>query len=203
MSIRRLISDVSLYEPRVLELDSLASAAVLIAVTEGHDPHVILTQRSTDMPTHKGEVAFPGGKTEAHDADAVATALREAFEEVGLNPADVQVVGQLDQVVSRFGFLVTPILGIVPADVHLNDESQEIDSVFKVPLSFFLQGQPDQIDQFGSFRGPRWIYEGYTIWGLTAIMLAEFFNEFYGTQFEIALGNLLEVVQESHKHSNR
>lgn len=203
MSFRRLISDVSLYEPRILALDTLASAAVLIAVTEGADPHVILTQRSTDMPTHKGEVAFPGGKTEPQDADAVATALREAFEEVGLNPADVQVVGQLDQVVSRFGFLVTPILGIVPADVHLNDESQEIDSVFKVPLSFFLQGQPDQIDQFGSFRGPRWIYQGYTIWGLTAIMLAEFFNEFYGTQFELALGNLLEVVQESHKHSNR
>lgn len=196
MGLSSLIAQVQAHEPRVLELNQLATAAVLVAITDEKEPEVILTLRSSELPTHKGEVAFPGGKTEATDRDFTETALREAFEEIGLAPESVTVIGELDQVVSRYGFLVTPILGIVPADVVLNEDSREIESVFKVPLTFFLDGEPDQIDQFGSFRGPRWYFESYTIWGLTAVMLAELLNRFYGAELDLAIGNVDEYLSK-------
>lgn len=199
MGLTSLIEQVQAHEPRVLGLDKLASAAVLVAITDQPEPEVILTLRSSELPTHKGEVAFPGGKTEESDIDLTATALREAHEEIGLSPESVVVIGELDQVVSRYGFLVTPILGIVPEHVSLTEESGEIDSIFRVPLKFFLEGEPDQIDQFGSFRGPRWYYESYTIWGLTAVMLAEMFNRFYDTDFELAIGHIDEYLNSSSR----
>jgi 8-oxo-dGTP pyrophosphatase MutT (NUDIX family) len=196
MPLTSLIEGVTAHQPRVLLNSELARASVLIAITDQKDPEVILTLRSSQMPTHKGEVAFPGGKAEERDADVIATALREAQEEVGLNPDVVRVIGPLDEVVSRFGFLVTPILGIVPEDVELNSDSREIEGVFRVPLKFFLDGQPDQIDQFGSFRGPRWYFEGYTIWGLTAMMIAELLNRFYDADLELQFGDMNDLIQK-------
>jgi 8-oxo-dGTP pyrophosphatase MutT (NUDIX family) len=194
MGLSGLISQVRAHDPRVLDVKDLAQAAVLVAITDHDEPEIILTRRSTELPTHQGEVAFPGGKTEDHDTDAASTALREAHEEVGLNPQDVQVIGELDQVVSRYGFLVTPVLGIVSHDVELTADPGEIEAIFRVPIKFFLEGEPDQIDQFGSFRGPRWYFQDYTIWGLTAVMLAEMFNRFYATDFELAIGRLDEYL---------
>jgi 8-oxo-dGTP pyrophosphatase MutT (NUDIX family) len=194
MGLKGLIEQVKAHEPRVLGLDKLASAAVLIAITDQLEPEVILTLRSSELSTHKGEVAFPGGKTDDGDQDYTATALREAHEEIGLSPHLVTVIGELDQVVSRYGFLVTPILGIVPENVELTAEPGEIESIFRVPLKFFLEGEPDQIDRFGSFSGPRWYFESYTIWGLTAVMLAEMLNRFYGAEFELAMGNVEEIL---------
>ena len=194
MSLSVLVNGFSAFEPRIIENSNLATAAVLVAITDEEEPEVILTRRSTQMPTHKGEVAFPGGKKEAHDVDFTATALREAHEEIGLLPEQVRVIGELDQVVSRYGFLVTPVLGIIPHDVELVGDPGEIESIFRVPLKFFIEGTPDQIDQFGSFRGPRWYYESYTIWGLTAVMLAEMFNRFFDTEFDLAIGNVEEYL---------
>ncbi|GAA6133968.1 CoA pyrophosphatase [Oceaniserpentilla sp. 4NH20-0058] len=185
-----LITKAQAHKPRTLSERGLAEAGVLVAITDEADPQVILTLRSSDMPTHKGEVAFPGGKREDNDVDIIATALREAQEEIHLDPSEVDVIGTLDQVISRYGFLVTPVLAIVHKDAHINADSREIDSVFKVPLSFFTQGQPDQIDVFGRFKGPRWYFEDYTIWGLTAVMLGEMFNLFFDTEFEILLDSL-------------
>ena len=196
MSLTSLIEGVTAHQPRVLTGHELARASVLVAITDEQEPEVILTLRSSQMPTHKGEVAFPGGKAEAGDRDAIATALRDAHEEVGLDPKLVRVIGPLDQVISRFGFLVTPVLGIVPADIELNADSREIEGVFRVPLKVFLDGQPDQIAQFGRFRGPRWDFQGYTIWGLTAMMLAELLNRFYGADLELHLGDMHDLIEK-------
>ncbi|MGR6872735.1 CoA pyrophosphatase [Pseudomonas sp. HK3] len=196
MGLDALINKVKAHQPRVLSNSELAQAGVLIAITDEPEPRVILTLRSSQMPTHKGEVAFPGGKREDSDADIIETALREAHEEINLDPNHVEVIGTLDQVVSRFGFLVTPVLAIVPRDVALSSDSHEIDALFHVPLAFFLDGEPDQIDQFGSFRGPRWYFEDYTIWGLTAVMLAEMFNQFFDTEFELLLGSLDGLMEK-------
>ncbi|MAA71298.1 MAG: CoA pyrophosphatase [Bermanella sp.] len=196
MGLDALISKVKAHQPRVLSDAQLAHAGVLVAITDELEPKVILTLRSTEMPTHKGEVAFPGGKREDHDEDIIATALREAQEEIDLDPIDVQVVGTLNQVISRYGFLVTPVLAIVPEQVALSTDSHEIDAIFKVPLSFFLDGEPDQIDQFGNFKGPRWYFEDYTIWGLTAMMLAEMFNQFFDAEFELLLGSLDGLMEK-------
>ncbi|WP_396588882.1 NUDIX hydrolase [Bermanella sp. R86510] len=194
MLLKALVSGVQQHQPRTLEISDLAQAAVLVAVTDSQHPEVILTLRSQQMPTHQGEVAFPGGKCEPDDEDLIATALREANEEIGLDPNVVEVIGPMSQVVSRFGFLVTPILAVVPHDVVLSNASDEIEAYFRVPLHFFTDGEPDDIDQFGTFKGPRWQYEHYTIWGLTAVMLAEMLNEFCGTEFELVLGHLQEHV---------
>lgn len=191
-----LITKAQAHKPRTISERGLAEAGVLVAITDEPDPHVILTLRSSDMPTHKGEVAFPGGKREDNDADIIATALREAQEEIHLDPSEVDVIGTLDQVISRYGFLVTPVLAIVHKDAHINADSREIDAVFKVPLSFFTQGQPDQIDVFGRFKGPRWYFEDYTIWGLTAVMLGEMFNLFFDTEFEILLDSLDGLMEK-------
>jgi len=190
MGLDILITKAQAHTPRVLTGNSLAEAGVLIAITDEPEPHVILTQRSSDMPTHKGEVAFPGGKREEADVDIIATAIREAHEEINLDPNQVKVIGTLDQVVSRYGFLVTPVLAVIPKEAPINADSREIDAVFKVPLSFFTAGEPDQIDEFGRFKGPRWYFEDYTIWGLTAVMLGEMFNLFFDTEFEILLDAL-------------
>jgi 8-oxo-dGTP pyrophosphatase MutT (NUDIX family) len=196
MGLDALINKVKAHEPRMIGDVKLAQAGVLVAITDEAEPKVILTLRSSDMPTHQGEVAFPGGKCEERDADIIATALREAQEETNLDPNQAEVIGLLDQVVSRYGFLVTPVLVIVPENIELNADSHEIDAVFKVPLAFFLNGEPDQIDQFGSFRGPRWYFEDYTIWGLTAVMLAEMFNQFFDTEFELLLGSLDGLIEK-------
>lgn len=195
MVLEQLIQQVKAYEPRVLQDNQLAKAGVLLAITDHpQTPEIILTLRSQHLPTHKGEVAFPGGKMEQRDQNVVQTALREAEEEIGLDPSLVTVVGELDQVVSRFGFLVTPVLGIVPHELTLTPEPDEIESIFRVPITFFTARQPDQIDQFGQFRGPRWYYEDYTIWGLTAMMLGEFFNQFYDQGIEICLGDVAHLL---------
>lgn len=196
MGLDILITKAQAHTPRVLSDVSLAEAGVLVAITDEPEPQVILTQRSSDMPTHKGEVAFPGGKREDQDRDIIATAIREAHEEIGLEPNQVEIIGTLDQVVSRYGFLVTPVLAIIPAGAHIHADSREIDSVFKVPLAFFTTGEPDQIDEFGRFKGPRWYFEDYTIWGLTAVMLGEMFNLFFDTEFEILLDSLDGLLEK-------
>ncbi|QIZ85857.1 CoA pyrophosphatase [Bermanella marisrubri] len=196
-----LINGVQNHQPRTLEISELAQAAVLVAVTDAPEPEVILTLRSSEMPTHQGEVAFPGGKCEATDRDVIETALREAEEEIGLNPETVNVVGPMSQVISRYGFLVTPVLAVVPHDVVLSNDSDEIEAYFRVPLSFFIDGEPDNIDKFGSFKGPRWQFQSFTIWGLTAVMLAEMLNEFCGTQLELAIGHIQDHMDQLIKNN--
>ena len=179
------------HQPRTLTSQLQTSAAVLLAITDDKDnPEVILTRRSLHMPTHKGQVAFPGGKAEDDDADLVATALREAYEEVALKPQSVIVVGQMGQVVSRQGFLVTPIVGVVPAAVvnQLIPNLDELDRIFTVPLSFFIDTKP-VMDALPIIAGvkqvPSFYYDEYRIWGMTAFILAEFVNLVYDARIDL------------------
>ena len=179
------------HQPRTLTSQLQTSAAVLLAITDDKDnPEVILTRRSLHMHTHKGQVAFPGGKAEDDDADLVATALREAYEEVALKPQSVIVVGQMGQVLSRQGFLVTPIVGVVPAAVinQLIPNLDELDRIFTVPLSFFIDTKP-VMDALPIIAGvkqvPSFYYDEYRIWGMTAFILAEFVNLVYDARIDL------------------
>ena len=169
---------------------ALPEAAVLMPFTDARDPELILTVRSNEMPTHAGEVAFPGGKRDPGDRDLLATALRESEEEVGLAPREVEVLGQLSPLASRFGMKVTPFVGLVAADVPLQAEPGEIDEIFRVPLSFFLDSEPDlssPIDFFGKrLRIPSYYFEDKRIWGLTAFMILDLINHAFdaGIPFE-------------------
>ena len=136
---------LSQHQPRTLTAELQTPAAVLVAITDDKlNPEVILTRRAQHMPTHKGQIAFPGGKAEVYDSDLVATALREAYEEVALKPEAVAVVGQMGQVLSRQGFVVTPIIGVVPPAVinQLIPNLGELDRIFTVPLRFFIDTKP-------------------------------------------------------------
>lgn len=185
-----LLQRVRSFTPRDLEIDrSFPEAAVLVPITRGEDPELLLTLRASGLSTHGGEVAFPGGRRDPEDADLMQTALREAEEEVGLPPGLVEMVGPLSPLVSRHGIKVTPFVGIVPDYVEYKANDAEIAAVFQVPLSFFLEDQREvthRIDYLGqSWYVPCYRYGEFKIWGLTAIMVVELVNLLYGA--DIAL----------------
>lgn len=183
--LNQLVTSVQQYEGRIIQQPSLLQAGVLVAITDEIDPHLILTRRADHLSTHSGEVAFAGGKRDDTDPDIIFTALREAHEEINLASCDVTVVGQLDQVISRFGYVVTPIVGVIPADTQFTANLDELDAVFKVPLRFFLETEPHDYFERGSFSIPSFHYEGFRIWGLTSMMITEMVNNHLNADINI------------------
>ena len=150
-------------------------AAVLIAVTDRAEPGVILTQRPETMRRHPGQVAFPGGRIDPEDEDAIAAALREAEEEVALPRAAVQIAGIADPYRTVTGYSVTPVIGVIPADLALVPAEAEVAAVFEVPLRFLLdpanQRQNSIHYQGGDRRFYEILWEDRRIWGATAAMI--------------------------------
>tara|TARA_Y100000768_G_scaffold51084_2_gene33417 strand:+ start:7123 stop:7701 length:579 start_codon:yes stop_codon:yes gene_type:complete len=161
-------------------VEELRKAAVLIALTDSNEPELIYTLRSNKVGSHGGEVSFPGGMYEDVDKNLEHTALRESEEETGMDSSKVNILGPIDTVVSRYNISVTPYVGIVPENVSLNNKSEEIESCFKVPLSFLLKDERhrnDEIKRDGDiFFMPAYQYDSYIIWGLTAMMTVDFLN---------------------------
>lgn len=174
-----------------------AQAAVLVPIVMrgpmASEPTVLLTQRTAHLSTHSGQIAFPGGKVDAEDANAQATALREAHEEVGLHPRHVQVIGELPLYVTGSAFWITPVIGLVSPDFELQPNPDEVDDVFEVPLAFLMNpahhrqhsmdwegeqrqwfSMPYQESRTNADGQPEWI-ERY-IWGATAAMLRNFYR---------------------------
>ena len=168
-----LIGDMS-----ALELEGAppaTEAAVLVAVTDRPEPGLILTQRTETLRKHPGQVAFPGGRIDPEDADAVAAALREADEEIGLPPSAVSVVRTLDPYRTGTGFSVTPVIGTVAPDLPLTPSEAEVAAVFEAPLAFVLDPANHERAS-GMWRGQeRHFYQIHwqdrRIWGATAAMI--------------------------------
>ncbi len=167
-------------EPRASELHTPTSraAAVLVAMFEdAGEAQVILTKRPETMPSHRGEIAFPGGKREAEDASIVAAALREAFEEIGLAPESVEVAGELDSLSTVASqFTIAPIVGLLAEPPVLRPDSREVEAAFAVPISDLLDPaayREELWDLWGEWR-PMAFFElpGETVWGATARILA-------------------------------
>lgn len=156
-------------------------AAVLIPLTDHlKQPEIILTKRADHLSSHSGEVSFPGGKWDDTDPTLTFTALRESEEEIGLPPSKVDLINVQPPQYSLKGIKVTPYVGIVPHDIPLRPNPCELDSIFRVPLEFFLEDQRTRTD-VSYFRGEEWWspvyhFDGYKIWGLTARILVEFLN---------------------------
>lgn len=149
-------------------------AAVLIAITDRPRPGVILTVRHAGLRTHAGQIAFPGGRIDP-DEDAVDAALREAWEEIGLEPEAVELVGPLDPYRTITGFVVTPVIGVVPPDLALAPHEPEVADWFEAPLGFVLD-PANQVRESVLFEGRQRHYyridwNGRNIWGATAAML--------------------------------
>jgi 8-oxo-dGTP pyrophosphatase MutT (NUDIX family) len=152
-----------------------AAAAVLIALRDLPQPRVVFTLRHDGLRTHAGQVSFPGGRIDDGDADAVAAALREAHEEVGLEPRDAVPLGFLDCLDTVSGYCVTPVVARLAADAKLSPRSGEVDSVFEVPLSFLLDPYNLRQREFVTHGKRRSVFE-YAgtqplIWGATAAIL--------------------------------
>jgi 8-oxo-dGTP pyrophosphatase MutT (NUDIX family) len=153
----------------------LAAAAVLVAVVDRPEPTVILTERPTTMRKHPGQISFPGGRIDPGDAGPVEAALREAEEEIGLPPAEVEVIGTADLYRTITGFEVTPVIGVVPPDLPLVAAPGEVADMFEAPLRFLLD-PARQETRTVDFRGAQRSYfeinwQGRRIWGATAAML--------------------------------
>lgn len=166
--------------------DSLASdlsaplarraAAVLVGFVPRQDGGtILLTRRAAHLPAHPGQVCFPGGAREAHDADLIATALRESHEEIGLLPRQVEVLGLLGEYHTVSCFRVTPVVGLVQPEFYLFPDPAEVAEVFELPAAVLLD--PARYER-------RWVerpgmrikshfleYNGYLVWGATAAML--------------------------------
>lgn len=182
-------SRLAVNSPTSMEAD-YPRAGILVPITRSPEPHIVLTRRSDQLRTHSGQVAFPGGMEENEDESLLHTALRETREEIGLPEEHIEVLGRLSDVLSRYRISVRPFVGIVPADWSYELDRNEIESLFSVPLRFFLEEPPAQLDELEfeqyRLRVPRWLYEGYTIWGLSAIVLMDFLQ----TAFDRRLGSI-------------
>jgi len=151
------------------------TAAVLVAVIDQPDPQILLTVRSHQLNKHAGQVAFPGGAADANDPSGVRTALREAEEEIGLDPRHVQPLGFLDRIDTVSDFRVLPVVGLVQGQAQLRADTREVERIFTVPFEQVLH--PD------AFRATRIHRRGLTrvvyslrwqeqkVWGVTAAIL--------------------------------
>ena len=149
-------------------------AAVLVGITDRPDPGVILTVRREHMRTHAGQVAFPGGRIDPGE-DSVEAALREAWEELGLDPGAAEIVGAIDPYRTVTGYVVTPVLAVVQPDQPLSPHEHEVADWFEAPLAFVLDPTNQQYKS-ALFQGrERHYYEimwgERRIWGATASMI--------------------------------
>lgn len=177
MSMNRVQHDLILQLRQNLRFEqpaSSADAAVLVAITDEPIPKILLTRRAADLRQHGGEVSLPGGKRDADDADNVATALREAWEETALSPDSVALVGELACVTAKSGIQVKPIVGLIAPDMPLQAQPAEIERIFYLPLQLFIEAepQPHQI-MLGEQRlfFPSICFDNEVVWGLTARVL--------------------------------
>lgn len=156
-----------------------AQAAVLVGVVMREQPTVLLTQRTAHLSTHSGQIAFAGGKSDAEDANPAATALREAQEEVGLDPVHVRVLGELPVYITGSSFHVTPVVALISAEMTLQPNPFEVAHAFEVPLAFLMNPANHRwhrVQHEGLTR--EWLSMPYQdgpherfIWGATAGML--------------------------------
>ena len=171
--------------PRLrLKETALRDAAVLIPVVDrGAEATVLLTKRAETLRNHTGQVAFPGGRIDAEDASPEAAALREAEEEVSLDPAFVEVVGRMPDYVSGSGYRIAPILSVVRPGFHLTLNPAEVDAAFEVPLRFLMD--PANHGRGSRFWNDReWFfyempYDGNRIWGVTAGIIRTLYERLY------------------------
>ncbi len=155
-------------------------AAVLVAIIEAEEPRVLLTRRADHLSSHAGQVAFPGGRWERQDHSFARTALREAQEEVGLDPSHVELSGALDIHHTGYGQVIVPIIGFVDGSAVFSADDGEVAEIFSVPLRFLMTPENYESRE-RKWEGRVWRYrviswEGREIWGATASILHSFYQ---------------------------
>jgi 8-oxo-dGTP pyrophosphatase MutT (NUDIX family) len=165
--------------------ERLKPAAVLLAVMNfGEQPSLLLTRRSERLRQHSGQISFPGGRRDESDATLVLSALREAHEEVGLPPENVEILGFLDDYPTLTGYRITPVVGLVAKSFTPAPHADEVAEVFDLPLSIALSAESYQehVEQRDGleFKLMELHWNSYRIWGATAAILWDFRNKVMG-----------------------
>lgn len=152
-----------------------AAAVLMPLLKKGDAWHILLTRRNGDLPEHSGQVAFPGGRSDAEDETPEATALREAYEEIGLQPADVRLLGRLNPHLTVTNYLVTPVVGVVPWPYPFQLAEAEVSRVFTIPLDWLVDPSHYEERQrklpapFSSIPVIHFLpYDGEVLWGISA-----------------------------------
>jgi len=159
----------------------LRRAAVLVGLVQRPQGLcVLLTQRTNHLEHHPGQICFPGGQVEKSDQDATATALRETTEEIGLSESHIRIVGDLDTYITRTGFTIAPVVGLIQPPLNLCLDAFEVEDVFEMPLSFLLNAE-NHCKQQREFQGQMLSfyampYGDYYIWGATAGILMNLYQ---------------------------
>jgi len=178
LSLNEFLSRFQMLRPSSAPMsNNKRQAAVLVPIVRRPQPGLLLTQRSPLLRKHPGQVAFPGGAVDSSDASLIAAALREAHEEVAIPPDAVEVIGILPPVDSVTGFQVTPVVGIIPANLPYRACEEEVSAVFEMPLMEALSlGRYHPLDIHRRGNAHRvWLswYQHYFVWGMTAGIIRE------------------------------
>jgi len=178
MVTERIADILKRRRPTIISGNGYKPAAVLVPIQECPDgDSLVLTKRADGLPTHQGQIAFPGGRVDKGDVDAVATALRESHEEIGVLPADVRVLGTLDQMTAGYGYVVTPVVGVIPPRCEFRLDVTETTAVAAVPIASLMEPQNFVMDELRSPSGhPSYHFyvNGWDVWGVTARIIVQF-----------------------------
>lgn len=194
------LNKISTHKPNILGLDSHVRSSIILPLVEKSDGmHLLFEVRSLHLTHQPGEVCFPGGKMEANDINEEMAALRETCEELGLTFDDLEIIGQLDTLVTPFNFILYSYVAKILNPLNIVPEKDEVKEVFTVPLDFFLKNEPiishvevtignysdnypfhlvpngkDYPWRYGKYPVLFYTYEDKTIWGITARLIYEF-----------------------------
>ena len=167
------LAEVMKFNPRI-------GGVLLLLDPSGDEMKVVLTLRKQYDGTHSGQMSFPGGRQEPTDADLTQTALRETNEEIGIDQSHIRIIGHLSELyIPPSNFLVYPSVGVMKEEATFKKQDDEVEEIVEIPLSFFLDKNnrvTTKIKVMGNSTVdvPAYVYDRYTIWGATAIMMSEF-----------------------------
>lgn len=179
----RIRNELADLQRRRLHSGFTREAAVLMPIflQEG-EPHLLLTQRTTEVSTHKGQISFPGGMRQEGES-LQETALRETFEEVGILPGRIEILGRFHDYISITNYLVAPFAGYLDAGFVINPQKSEVAEVLAVPFAIFLDPSHLRMEQMRRSGETTDVYfyryEPHQIWGLTAHIIKDFFDELW------------------------
>ena len=176
--------------PQTIAGNGHKPAAVLVPIQERADgDHLVLTKRADHLRTHKGQIAFPGGRVDRSDADVTAAALRESYEEIGLGPDCVRVLGRLDEFTAGYGLVVTPVVGVIPAQCEFRIYPAETTAVASVPIASLMQPPNFTMNDYlspGGHPSYHFYVNGWDVWGVTARIIVQFLEVAYDFKAEIS-----------------
>ncbi len=182
-TIDHIRTRLDMYTPEYIDDDTLARAAVLLPLYDvGDEIHVLFTRRSELVEHHKGQISFPGGAYDASDPDLKFTAVRETWEEIGVDPDHIDVIGQLDEMITISNFLVRPFVGRIlrPAPYPFVHSEVEVAEIIEVPLAH-LQDEANVVSELRTYQGREVMaysfrFGDHLIWGATARILKQFLD---------------------------